>query len=527
MHRQYNPNAAAGAHNFTTDASEDEFLGSVGWNREGFSWYATDGPVLEIAGRWLVTAAWGSLERYWIGSDGNIAKWRLVTAEEGAGYDAYATGSGAVVRGKHDRGDGYVYVADNDGRLAATADGQDGWIVTDVYDGGYQRYYYVTAERAMRSGFFSVDGGRYFGIGGQGYVLRGKMSWGDYVLLADNDGCLADSMGWLVTDIYDGGLQRYYLEVIWSDYSGAKTGLFEVDGTKYYGLPSLGYLARNKCLFGDGQWYKADNDGALSIADMLEVKDTFLHILSNADPSSHLTILGGAPYSFASESGARLANAINSLRWSGNHVGFVMMDLMTGYGAASSPHDVFYSASTIKGPYVAAINHFAPGSVGGYESGLMYDTIMYSSNEDYAALRSMYGGGVMQNQLDYCDVHSIDAGSSYVYYSPVDLAKLWVGNYMYFTYDSNENSAWCRSLYTDGAVGSDALIHNALADRYTVYAKPGWFPGQGFDVQNDAGIVMAGDHPYVVSILSSACYQYGALGELIRAIDDVHAAMVG
>ena len=450
VYRQYNPNAVAGAHNFTTDPSEDEYLGSVGWSREGISWRATNGPTIAIAGRWLVTAAWGTTERYWIDSTGNIAKWRLIATDEGAGYDAYATGSGAVVRGKYDRGDGYVYVADNDGRLAATSDGADGWLVTDAYDGGLQRYYYVAAERAMRSGFFTVGDGKYFGLGGEGYIARGKTPWGDYVLLADNDGLMAVGTGWLVTDVYDGGYQRYYLEYAWSDYSGARTGLFEVEGVRYYGMLRVGYVARNRCLYADGQWYKADNDGALAIADMLEVKDVFLHILSSADPSSHLTLLGDAPYSFASASGARLANAVNNLRWSGSAVSFVMMDLTTGYGIASSPHDVFYSASTIKGPYVAAINHFAPGSVGGYESSLMYDTIMYSSNEDYAALRSMYGGGVMQNQLDYCDVHSIDAGSWYVYYSPVDLAKLWVGNYMYFTYDSNENSAWCRSLYTGG-----------------------------------------------------------------------------
>ncbi len=265
VYRQYNPNAIAGAHNFTTDSSEDEYLGSVGWSREGISWYATDGPTVAIAGRWLVTAAWGATERYWIASDGNIAKWRLVTEDEGAGYTAYATGSGAVVRGKYDRGDGYVYVADNDGRLAATSDGADGWLVTDAYDGGLQRYYYVAAERAMRSGFFTVDGGRYFGVGGQGYVLRGAMAWGNHALLGDNGGRLPEAAGWLVTDKYNGDMRRYYLETVHEDYLGAKTGFFDADGAKYYGNPGVGYVTTNDYARDGSTWYWADNDGKLTV----------------------------------------------------------------------------------------------------------------------------------------------------------------------------------------------------------------------------------------------------------------------
>lgn len=524
--RQYNPNAVSGAHNFTTSASEDEFLGSVGWMREGMAWRATDGPCVQIEGRWLVTAAWGSLERYWIDSFGAIARDRIVESSEGAGYDAFATASGAVVRGKHDSGNGYVYIADNDGRLASTSNGEDGWIVTDAYDGGLQRYYYVASMRAMRSGFFDTGDAKYFGVGGQGYVLRGKMSWGDYVLLADNDGLLAAGVSWLVTDRYDGGLQRYWLEYVWLDFSGARVGLFDVDGTRYYGTPKKGYVARNRYFFGGDQWYHADNDGVLNAISSLEMKDALLAILDTASPSSHLTVFGDSDYDLNSAAGARLANAVNALRGSGYGVGFAMIDLTTGYGVASAPHDVRYSASTIKGPYVAAINHFAPGSMDGGDLGLMSNTILYSSNEDYAALRYGFGAGVMQDQLNYCNVHSIDPGSWYVYYSATDLAKLWVGNYWYFYQDTNGNSEWCRNLYTEGLTEGNSVIHDALSGWYTVHTKPGWFPGGGYDVQNDAGIVIAGDHPYVVSIMSSACGMFGELRELVCAIDVVHADMV-
>lgn len=275
VYRQYNPNAIAGAHNFTTSADEDAHLGSVGWSREGVAWYATKGSAIRVEGRWLVTAAWGSLERYWIDWTGAIATSRLVTPEEGAGYYAYATPSGAVVRGKYDAGNGYVYVADGDGRMAASSDGSTGWLVTDAYDGGHQRYYYDASQHAMRSGFFEIDGAKYFGIGGEGYVLRGKANWGNHVLLADNDGRMATGTGWLVTDVYDGSLQRYYFENVWNDFSGAKTGLFDADGAKYYGVPNQGYEARNTIIYQGGKWYQADNDGKLTETAGINLTESF------------------------------------------------------------------------------------------------------------------------------------------------------------------------------------------------------------------------------------------------------------
>ena len=39
LYRQYNPNAAAGSHNYTTSIDEHWQLVSIGWQDEGISWY--------------------------------------------------------------------------------------------------------------------------------------------------------------------------------------------------------------------------------------------------------------------------------------------------------------------------------------------------------------------------------------------------------------------------------------------------------------------------------------------------------
>lgn len=290
IYRQYNPNARAGAHNFTASKAENDHLGSVGWRREGAAWYATNGPTLSIQGRWLITNAWGTLERYWLASDGNLAKNRLIDPKEGSGYAAYATGSGAVVRGVKDLGNGYTVIADNNGKLASTSNGKDGWLVTKAYAGSMQRYYYVAVKKAFRTGFFTVDKAQYYGIAKQGYVLRGKTTYKNSVLLADNNGVLATGTGWLVTSKYDGGMQRYWLVKVSGDYSGAKTGLFTVEKSKYYGLPQQGYVARNQYV-NSGRWYKANNDGALTESAAPEEADMLLRAQALSSRTGYLLLV--------------------------------------------------------------------------------------------------------------------------------------------------------------------------------------------------------------------------------------------
>ncbi|WP_248922186.1 L,D-transpeptidase family protein [Olsenella intestinalis] len=260
--RQYNPYATAGAHNFTTSPAEDAHLASVGWRREGEAWRASNHETLKIDGFWLVTGAWGSLDRYWVGADCQIARSRLVTPDEGAGWLAYATHTGAVVRGGRDRGDGWAWLADQDGRLATGS----GWVVSDAFGQGLQRYWLESRGdySLARVGHFQRDGAHYLGTSA-GYVLRGKMSWGDGVLLADNDGRLAWQEGWLVTDVYDGYLCRYRIDTAPGDgLMGARVGFFSLGGSTYYGIPGAGYCLINATWTIDGRIWQADADGRLT-----------------------------------------------------------------------------------------------------------------------------------------------------------------------------------------------------------------------------------------------------------------------
>ena len=39
LYRQYNPNAKAGSHNYTTSKAENDNLVKLGWRGEGVGWY--------------------------------------------------------------------------------------------------------------------------------------------------------------------------------------------------------------------------------------------------------------------------------------------------------------------------------------------------------------------------------------------------------------------------------------------------------------------------------------------------------
>ena len=156
-------------------------------NNDGKVLDSTEGSK-DYIGWWVTSSLGHGLQRYWLNS-GKLALSMLIDPSLGHGaYWAYARPEGFVVRGKWDRGNGHVYVADNDGALPSVS----GWMVTGKYDGGaLQRYYMDGDAHAALTSFFRVDGNLYYGIGWQGYVLRNSsIGYDGSVYVADNDGVL-------------------------------------------------------------------------------------------------------------------------------------------------------------------------------------------------------------------------------------------------------------------------------------------------------------------------------------------------
>lgn len=218
-----------------------------GW--DGDNYY--DGTSSVFTG-FVVDDHEGSTQRYWVEA-GTL--WRDGLKRACEGYWFYSLSTGRVLRGVYSDGN-LVYLADNDGRLAGGEDG--GWVVSDNYGQGLQRYYIDGNEHSAVLGYSSEGWAHY--TTSEGYVFRGVRKVGDLVYLADNEGVLAggEAGGWVVSDDYGQGLQRYYID---SNEHAAKVG-YSCDGWAHYTTES-GYVLRGSLTKG-ALVYLANNDGLLA-----------------------------------------------------------------------------------------------------------------------------------------------------------------------------------------------------------------------------------------------------------------------
>ena len=231
-----------------------------GWVREDGNWrYYVSGKA-KTSG-WLVTgylpgaAKDTGLQRYYFDASGNLMMNTTFQATQ-SGVESWfrATEAGYVARGKvTDSKTGYVYLADNNGRLEKT-----GWCVTLAYGDGLQRYWVDENAHACVPGV-STDGYPHRTLKA-GYVARGAVVWGDVWMWADDDGRLAGDR-WLVTDAFGQGLQRYWAQ---ADYCLALSRVVAKAEAGYTAYATANhYVARSQAVADPktGYVYLVDNDG--------------------------------------------------------------------------------------------------------------------------------------------------------------------------------------------------------------------------------------------------------------------------
>ena len=164
VYRLYNPYSGNGAHHYTRSSVERNTLVKAGWRNENVAWYASGVSTQPIQPFWLVASARGSVKRYWVQGDTSIAKNRLITAAEGAGYPAMARQDGSVYTSPAPLADGTVLLAEQNGRLCTH---DTGWMVTSIYSGALHRYYVMKTAQG-----YSVAKTVMFVIGGASYYAN-------------------------------------------------------------------------------------------------------------------------------------------------------------------------------------------------------------------------------------------------------------------------------------------------------------------------------------------------------------------
>lgn len=249
-----------------------------------------------------------------------------------------------------------------------------------------------------------------------------------------------------------------------------------------------------------------------------------------------------------------VAAALDAFREAGYEAGFVVYDFATQRGLGCNADFECFSASTIKAPFVtyvaqalvdegrAALTDEVFEDIVMDGTGIMatddastYDlqtvltnTIVYSDNTGYALLRDDYGAGFDE----WAAATGVDAaawgGEWYPYYTPRDLAKLWLGVGKYLRSGSGQ-AALCEDLF---AQTGTSFIRRALGADHQVLAKAGYeidAPWYAIGALNDAGIVKPASGDYLMAVMSDADYddEYFTDNEplitnLIAALDEAH-----
>ena len=201
-------------------------------------------------------------------------------------------------------------------------------------------------------------------------------------------------------------------------------------------------------------------------------------------------------------------------------LGFLILDINTGWGIAYNADELFYSASSIKGIYAASLASAEPNSIVTWSDSIFL-AVHDSDNDEYFSLRSSFGHDPMTT---WCNEAGVDPSIDEEWfpdYSPRTLAKLWLRNYQYFE-SGVENIDVVKSWYV-GAYNS--TIQENLGWYYDIFTKPGWIAEDGLFATIDAGIIYAGDKPYLMIVMTDAPKDFEALDALVLSLDKLHGYM--
>lgn len=247
-------------------------------------------------------------------------------------------------------------------------------------------------------------------------------------------------------------------------------------------------------------------------------------------------------------------------------LGYFIVDVQSGHGIASNIDETIYGASSIKGPFCTFLcENLLPESIDEVSSSrksLIEKTILYSDNDSYEELRSIYTGLGFDKWLSDCGVRQrISSDTYFPEYSTRESALMWLNIYNYITNENTTTSQWLSdtlsktevSFIRNGVCGESDVagaadakeilieVNSAQSDtdeplsesemvsyvlekeieefdidneglnlpitfneNIEVKNKAGWIAGVDDNAICDSGIISICDHDYLITIMSSS-----------------------
>lgn len=258
-----------------------------------------------------------------------------------------------------------------------------------------------------------------------------------------------------------------------------------------------------------------------------------------------------------------LQQAVDAFENEGFGASFVLYDLNTGKGLYRDADAYYWSASTVKAPFVTYLAQDVLDKGRASKSdhlqetetvqgtGVMAtddktdytleevieNTVEHSDNTGYQMLWNEYHDGLPAWAQSVGSTDQEWATEQYPFYTPRTVAQLWCGIDRYLNSDG-ANASWLHSVLD---LSSDSFIRSGLAGRADVkevMAKPGFSTdlgmGQSTAGLHDAGVVSTKSGDYLVVIMTTCPYDstgdthYGAyLEDLAAALDECRTQLIG
>ena len=247
--------------------------------------------------------------------------------------------------------------------------------------------------------------------------------------------------------------------------------------------------------------------------------------LDNISWASGITSFGG--YTPSPAMLTVLKDASSSIDNDGKNFSYMIMDVNT-YAGVCYNSDAHYYAS------LAAASAFIIGTLNADSSSLTSSGEEFqilaangsSSQDTYTTLMNTYGFNGMNAWMQAGGVNTVIDGYGSAFLSAEDLTRIWLKNYQYFTTDTNGSNVetWFQSP-------SDSPVRTALGSKYTTFDLPGNYSGGSSDASDyittvDAGVVSAGNTPYIIVVMSDYAAQPDKITPLVQALDAVHSELV-
>lgn len=287
----------------------------------------------------------------------------------------------------------------------------------------------------------------------------------------------------------------------------------------------------------------ANSSDANASEDQQPERQVGQHDAPTAEQQASMAAIGqqltvtGAPAGFADGAGYQeLLYQLAVWQGEGHDLGFILTDLGSGATVSYNTDQVFYPASSIKGPFVCSLYEeiAEKGGSGDTLDTLAAKTIEDSDNDAFRQLHQTFGESAFSTWLSDAGVPATaghDFGYFTQYYYPhiscAQLNLMWSQIYRYLS----SGTAPSKVLASYFASRTTSPIAEAVGSREASWGKAGWYYSSGDygaePATVDAGIVFADKGPYQLVMMSSAPGELDQMAELAYGMDQAAADLAG